>query len=461
MDRRLSGETERIRREADDQKDALEDRLFARTYVFGGGGQSPGVSMICSALHSGVIGLMERGAPVPLGKLRRLVVMHGNGDGLSAGQLLLVLHLSRWEELSDGFISRSIRGGWSKAPYHLRLRLLEAAELAAPKTEEGRQRLRQVLENLPNPGPALGSSLLDALQSLGGLEEAEEDHREVAHEEVAWCLDDRSGAGAADAWGLYVRQFDHPFAMAYWDAFHGLAEDDQKTLMAMAAEGAEIGSFFLDTLLVGLCWFGDAKLCGTLWRFVKPPPTDVLAPLDAVRAFVTAHIGLARLRCRLPQDDEPSDSRASALGACGSLLYWSNRMDVDDETRLRECRGPLRVLDSRSQDCALDAIRMCQLAGSPERLGRPGEPRVVWSVAKEHGKELIGLCRRALRRPEAQKGCFTHFAEDEKWSCLSLAMGVLARHGNSVDAALLREFAKDPALGRAAIAALKVVEERG
>ena len=461
MDRRLYEEAERIRREADYPKDTLEDHLFASTYVFRNSRPGPGISMICSALHSGVIGLKESEAPVPLGKLKRLVAMHGNGVELSSGQLLLVLQLSRWEELAEGFISRSIQETWSKAPYHLRLRLLEAVPGAAPKTEESRRVLRQVLEDLPNPGPALGSLLIEALQSLGVLEEAEENHFEVARDEVARCLDNRNGAEAGEAWRLYVCQFDHPFEMVYWKAIHELAEDDQKRLLAMAAEGAEIGSFFLDTLLVSLCWFGDAKLCGPLSRFVKPPPADELAPLDAVRAFVTAHIGLGRLGCSLPGDDEPSDSRAAALGACGSLLYWSNRTDVDHETRARECRGPLRVLDSRSQDCALDAIRNCQVAGPPERLARPGEPSVVWSVIKEHGRELTGLCRRALHRPENQTGCFRHFGEDEKWSCLSLAMDVLALHGNSIDAALLRGFAKDPALGRSAIAALKVLEERG
>ena len=136
-------------------------------------------------------------------------------------------------------------------------------------------------------------------------------------------------------------------------------------------------------------------------------------------------------------------------------------MDVDHETRTRECRKSLRVLDSHSLDFALDAIRMCERVGLPERIGRPGEPRVAWSVAKEHGSKLIGLCRQALRRPEAQKGCFTYFTENEKSSCLSLAMQILALHGTSVDAALLREFAMEPALGRSAIAALKVMEERG
>lgn len=461
MDRRLHDETDRIRTEAHDQQHALEHRLFARTYVFAGSGQSPGISMICSALHSGAIGLLERGAPVPLGMLKRLVAMHGNGDRMSAGQLLLILLLSRREEFSDGFVARSIRTAWSTAPYHLRLSLLEAAQFAAPKTEEGRQRLLQVLENLPNPGPLLGSTLLDALQSLGGLEQAEDDHREVARNEVASCLDKRTEAAASDAWRLYVCQFDHPLAAAYWDAIHDLAEDDQKRLMAMAAEGAEIGSFFLDTLLVGICWFGDAKLCGALSRFTKPPPADMSAPLNAVRAFLTANIGLARLRCRLPRDDKPLDTRASALRACGSLLYWSNRMDIDHEARAREFRKPLRVLDSRSLDFALDAIRMCEHAGFPEGIGLSEEPPIVWSVAKEHGSELIGLCRQTLRRPEAQKGCFTYFTENDKWSCLSLAMNVLALHGNSVDAALLRGFSKNPALGRSAIAALKVLEERG
>ncbi len=459
MDRRLSEEQDRIRRETDGQTDALEDQLFARTYVFGSGG--PGISMICFALHSGVASIMEQGAPVPLERLRRLVATHGNGDNLSAGQRLLVLLLSRWKEIFDGFVARSIRTGWSTAPYNLRLRLLEAAQLAAPKTEASRQELRHVLESLPNPGSALGSSLLEALRSLGGLEEVEDDHREAARKEVAWCLDDRSGAQAADAWRLYVCQFDHPFEIAYWEAIHQLAEDDQKKLMAMAAEGAEIGSFLVDTLLVSLCWFGDAKLCGSLSRFLKPPPTDVWAPLDAVSAFVTAYIGLAWLGCRLPRGDEPSDSRESALGACGSLLYWSNRMDVDNESRVRECGKRLRVLDSPSQDCALDAIRMCQMADSPRKLSRPGESQVVWSIAKEYGRELIGLCRRALRRPEAQKGCFEHFSEDEKRSCLILAMDVLGRNGNSVDAAMLREFAPDPVLGRSAIAALRVLEKRG
>lgn len=85
---------------------------------------------------------------------------------------------------------------------------------------------------------------------------------------------------------------------------------------------------------------------------------------------------------------------------------------------------------------------------------------MLWSIAKEHGGELIELCRRTLRRPEAQKGCFEHFTQDERWSCLRLAIDVLGRNGNSVDAALLREFAPDPVLGRNAIAALKELEDR-
>ena len=460
LDQRLLEERRRLAAEDVEGVDTLADRLFGRTYVLGGG-KSPGLSLMCRGIHSGAAGFLERGQRVSPKRLRRVLTRYGMGEGLTAGQMYLVLRLCGWQEPCEGFVAHAIRKGWSRAPYHLRCLLLDAAELAAPGTERGRRDLHDALRGLPDLEPVLNGQLLNALASVGGLDQEEGGHRAVARAEVAECVGTLGEFAEREAWRLYTCQFDHPFAMAYWDAIHELPDDGQKRLMALAARAAEPDALGADTLVAGLVSWRDEALCGTISRFAVPPPEDVPGPTYAVRTFVIAHAGLGRLRCRLaPHEDAPGSS-AAALAACGRLVYWSNRPDVDASARRDACQESLDALVSRCRDRALDAVLKCQFAGSTDMDMGSGEQPLVWSVAEVFGKDLVDVCREALRRPDKQKGCFEDFSDEDRWSCLSLAMDLLGRHGNSMDASLVRGLVQDPELGRSAVSALKAMEARG
>lgn len=74
--------------------------------------------------------------------------------------------------------------------------------------------------------------------------------------------------------------------------------------------------------------------------------------------------------------------------------------------------------------------------------------------------QAVEICRHGLLKKTIQKGYFQHYSESERRQDLEFAIGVLAQHGNTADATLLRRLATDPVLGKSAIAAIKTLEER-
>lgn len=452
LDQRIAEETARLRGEARERKVALLSALFASVYV-GHSVAKPGITQICIGMHGGFRATNEA--------VGRTIKRHLTEGSMSPGQLYLLLMLSRGADIAAPLIVAAIRTHWATAPYHLRLDLLDAARMSYQANDEDRSALIAAIEALPQPGNVFISSMIvDALQGLGALENSAHEHIAVVREEVKQCLAAPEDPDhCALAYGLYYAQFDHPYAGAYCEVIAELPVDERKTLFAMAANGADNTAFFLAPLLMELASFYDPGIGDSIARWTALPPKDCIMPQDAIAVFFVAHIALARLGCALPNPrNEVSDAAAQALTACGTILYWCNRADLDETTKRQACDTPLRTLTTDGFSAALNVIRHCEhaLIEGVHRL--PGEASVERSILDRFPSETTDICRRALRDGDSQIGYFRHYFDSDRMQDLTLAIHILARHGDSADLGLIKGYADDDALGRRAIEAVRTLE---
>ena len=466
LDRRIAEETVRLHGETGTGTARLRSRMFELSFVHPQRSLgAPSMSIVCSRLGNvasvagteRVEGLL--GAR-PDGLCRDLV-----GRELSQGQTYLYLKLCGREGIPASFLSRTIEVHWDCAAYHLRLALMHCAALHCDAEDEAeRERLIALIEGLlPKSDVWLNSSVLDALQRLGALDDAAQQHRLVVRRNIEDCLaHPGDGPRQAEAWGIYTAQFDHPYSDAFCDELAALADCDRKTLFEMASKGAKAGDLSLGCLLLDLAALGDPAVGESIARWTVPPPRDNRTfPQGDMHAFVVAHIALARLGCSLPEPrDAEEDPALRALNACGAILYWSNREDLDEGARLRACKPELAVLAEGGKSAALDVLRVCEDVSRDSLELLPGSTPVVRSVAVRFPSEAAAISRDALRDPDGQNGYFLVWSRSDQQPILEFGIRVLASFGKDSDRSLLRTFASDEEHGSSAIAALKAIEAR-
>ena len=466
LDRRIADESVRLGEETGIGGSKLRSHLFAIGYVYPQRSNgAPGISAICADLNSGAFmarsGRLERPDEGEGADIRRWLM----GRELSAGQLHLFLALSRWDGVPASFLSRAVAAHWDSAPYHLRLALMDAAGLRCnAEDEEERAELRERIEGLLGGcDPWVASIVVDALRNLGALDEDAREHRKVVLERVGKCLAKPTDIERQDeAWRIYSAQFDDPYLDAYCEVLGNLAVRDRKTLLEMASRGAKESAFFLGPLLLDLASFGDRDVGESIARWTGPPPADNRTmPQSDVYAFVAAHIALARLGCPLPVQRTAGETpSARALKACGAILYWCNRVDLDEEARREACKGELAVLTQPGNGAALDVLRECEDASRDGWGLLPGDGPVVSSVVGRFRVEAAAISRDALSDPASQVGYFRHWSRFDRERIVAFGIRILESYGNSSDRSLLRRFASSQEHGGRAIAALRAIEER-
>ncbi|MCY4534826.1 MAG: NERD domain-containing protein [Bryobacterales bacterium] len=455
LDRRIFEEAVRLRGEARARKVALRSALFANAYVFRWGAV-PGLTRICSLLQGGLFRTTHDA-------VTRTIQRKLEANGLSFGQVYLLLMLSRGADIAASLITRALETHWAPAPYHLRLALLDAARLCRSENDRDRSALIAAVEALPQPQHILiSSTIIEVLGDLGALQESEREHITVVRNQISQCLTDPEDADlCAMAYGLHSAQFDHPYSGAYDEVLAGLPKSERKTLLAMATKGAGDAALFLGPLLIDLASFDDSSVGDTIAQWTALPPPDSVMPQYGISVFVVAHIALARLGCPLPsRRAEANGHSAEALLACGTILYWCNRIQIEETARRRACDASLRVLVRHEHGAALDVIRHCEQAflEGLERL--PGRAPLERSIVNGFPVEAAEICRNALAGSVSQVGYFPHHSEYVQKRNLTFAIQVMALHGGSTDLRLLKDYADDAALGTTAIAAVRVIEGR-
>lgn len=465
MDSRIEEETLRLCRETRIEKTELQGRLFATSYVFSQNlGKAAGAAKICADITSGVFrirgGITDQ--PDEPGDMR--IWQELIGHELSSGQLYLFLELCRYKNIIPAsFIRREIESRWIAAPYHLRLALLESVlPVHAAGDDAERVKLIKVIEELENNNPSLNSSIIEALQKLGALDQDAEDHQSTIRESIRRCLSQpNDNVCQRIAFGIYSLQFEHPFSHEYGEVVASLEDSKRKSLFDMALRGTDEAGFWLGPLLLDLASFGDQDVGENIGRWTKPPPTDSFMPQNDIEVFVIAHVALAKLRYPLLNhqysDEVPS---VRALMACGTILYWSNREDIDKEKRSEANKHALSLLVQHEKEAALDALRECDMASTEGFKLLPGDVPVVSSIVNLYPSEAVEISRDALSEYLTQAEYLDAASDFTREETLTFGFGILERHGNKLDCSLLRKYASGQKYGRHAIAALRAIEER-
>ena len=148
------------------------------------------------------------------------------------------------------------------------------------------------------------------------------------------------------------------------------------------------------------------------------------------------------------------------LRACGTILYWSNREDIDKEKRSEANRHALSVLVQHEKGAALDALRKCEMASTEDFKLLPGDVLVVSSIVTLHPSEAVEISRDTLSEHLTQVGYHDGMADFAREEILTFGIRILERHGNKSDCSLLRNYASGQKYGKCAIAALRAIEER-
>ncbi len=466
MDKRIEEETDRLCTETRIGRQKLRSDLFEISNVRPRRtSDAPGISIICADLDSDMFmvrnGLLGDSDKILDAEIRREMMERE----LSPGQIYLLLTLSRRDGVPASFISRTIESHWDRAPYHLRLLLMNAATMWCNREDDGeRTKLIEKIEGvLDGCHPFFASIVMEALQRLGALDEGSKEYQAVVRDRIKYCLSRPMDSECHDeAWGIYSAQFDHPYSDAYYEEVSSLKDDEKKALMKMATRGANETSFLVGPLLVDLASFGDQNVCDCIGRWTHPPLAENrIMPQDDIYAFVAAHIALARLGCPLPvlgtSDTSPS---AMVLKACGAILYWSNRTDMDEEEKRKACESEFAILIFEGKDVTLDVLRECEAVIRQEWNLLPGDEPIMSSIVDSYPDEAAAICRDALNAPMNLIGYFRQWSSFDRERVITFGIDVLKRYGNESDRALLRKFATSNEHGKQAIAALRTIEER-
>ncbi|MGJ8537660.1 MAG: hypothetical protein ACSHW2_10945, partial [Parasphingopyxis sp.] len=457
LDRKLAAELPRLRGELAGRKIGLRSAMFQFCYVHARG-DAPVIGSLLQRLHMGSWPVERDNSAA------EIVTAWIKRPGLTHGQLYLLLMLNRmtWNDgpILARFLPDMLRRDYRYAPYHLQLDLLQAARFSWRADDADKAAIVDALNELPSDQHIfLSSSVVEALQALGALEDSEAEQVEPIRQSMRNLLARRDADAAELAYTIWVCRFDHPYAGAYCEVYDELTPAERKTFLEMAASVAPQDSCFCGILIVDLASFGDRSAAPIIARWLAFPAARCSMPQDAVKYFFTAHVALARLGCDLPGDrPAPQTSAEAALGACGEILYWLNRIDLTSEHRRSECAGPLAVLARHETGVAtavLYELGRCYIGEGLDQL--PGATAPVLSIEADFRGEVAAIFRQCLRLPELQVGYFEY---RDLEAILTWAIGNLARVGDIADLETLRELVASPTFGRTAIRAISELEPR-
>lgn len=203
---------------------------------------------------------------------------------MSDGQIFMLLKVCRhiWDGSSLATsLPNLILERWKYAPYHLRIALLDAAQYFWNCSDEKRRALIDAINTIKTNNIWISTAVIDALKSLGGLEEI--DYEETVRYEVEQALSDpENSENWSLARSLYDRQFDHPYDGVYWEVLHELPDMKRKEFLSLAVRAKDDFRMFVSCMITDLAEFGDKNTGKHIKHWTELPPKDNPMPQDAV-----------------------------------------------------------------------------------------------------------------------------------------------------------------------------------
>jgi len=357
---------------------------------------------------------------------------------------------------------------WRFLPYHLKLELLHAVSLCHVASDETKQKMKPALEALLTDDPWWNSGVVDALGFVGAFED-EGDATGIG-EQIRNLVNGPDGEDERSVLaGIFGAQLDHPHAHAHSEAIASLEPEVKAKFLNRAALGCNPDSMNLGIVLHEIVEAGSFECEPTLrkWATILPVKSGLYDPPGRVLVLLLAHLGLAQLALPLDETDGFKESPAAkALRACGEIIYWTCRSDLDERAIAKGCERLLYLLSRHELGIGASAFMLMghAMRETMAKLMIGGKTEPLWqSITSKWSVPIVEICREALRRPDLQHSYFTELYHDHKWRDAThdwrrFAIDILGSCGAIDDIALLKAFANDPDLTQSAMAAIRTLE---
>lgn len=434
------------------KKVPLRHAVFSAAYVMR---REAAISKLVSFVHGGALSIRsQKGSGSEFG----VAVREAWANATTFGQYYFLLGVTKFTNSAKDvapYVAQLMKK-LSSLPYHLQLDLIDFTRYLREAEEPYRTQIIDTLQSsLDKLGVMMNGIIFEALGGMGALEEDERNYISVVRQEIEEVLSADGIESDEMAWGLFSRQFDHPFDAAYWEEIQGLDDSRKKLFLTKACRGASASyTFFLGILIRKLSDFNDSDAASAIARWAALPDKEGVIPQEAIEAFVAAHEALGYLGAPIPQSrGDTANAPDRALLACGELYYWANRADVNDPQVADHTLPARNVLLDHSQ-CAGAAV--LQLTTS-HMLSQDGTRK---SLVNEYPDMALEICREAIKRRDAQVSYFQHGFSDDSASIAGFSIQILGVLGNEDDLQLLKALCDHERHGVGALDAIKRIESR-
>jgi hypothetical protein len=435
---------------AKERKIPLRHAMFSQAYVMN---RTAAISQLMYYIHNGF--LSRRGAP---SKDFFTAIRKAWSVAKTPGQFYLLIALTRSTESSKEVVPyvRTLLENIRSCPYHLQIDLLNFVLYVRDAEEPYRTEMINALEaSLDKLGVLMNSMIFEALQALGALEEAEYNHAEVVRREIEDALNTEGADADQAAWGLFSCQFDHPLDSAYWEEIQGLDHTRKKALLIKACRGATRPHVsFLGILIRQLSDLNDPAVASAVAPWTELPDEKVFMPQDALEVFVAAHECLASLGTDLPHTRGNATTDAQrALLACGELIYWSARADIDNPQTSSHTYEARSVLLEHSRYASAGAMDLVSSNRIWDRSARR-------SIVVTYPDLTLQVCRRALDNRQAQVSYYDFGLPGGAVGIAFFCIQVFGDLGDGDDLPVLRKLCDDATYGISVLDAIRKIEAR-
>jgi hypothetical protein len=435
--------------EAKAKKIPLRHAVFWEAYVMH---REVAISQLINFIHSGCMSRRQEG----LGFATALRKVWPRAE--TPGQFYFLIGLTKFsafDKEAAQYVARLLQS--IKAyPYNLQLDLIDFAQYLNDAEEPYRTEIIEALQaSLGKLGAMMNTIIFEALNRLGALEEEAQSHIPIIRDEIQDALNTDGNDSDLAAYGLFTRQFDHPFDSTYWEEIQGLDDSRRKLFLTKACRGADAPYFsFLGILIRQLSEFNDPNVAPVITRLTALPDKRGVIPQDAVEVFINAHEALGHLGVELPESrGKPTTPAENAMLACGELYYWASRSDVVDSQRSTHTDAARAILLDHPKCASAGALRLTT-------SGMLSTDGVRISLTKTYPDICVAICREALKRRNEQVTYFDREFLGDADSIANFAIQILGKAGGVDDLQALRELCDHERLGISALEAIKKIEER-
>lgn len=372
---------------------------------------------------------------------------------LSPGELnLLLSYLHRTQDYRGKLIP-ILQRSWATGIYHLRLEAANAANTAALYLEDSAERdaLKRLVESFLGNNPVLNSALVETLAQFEdlGLTSAER-----AREEVRFVLSEpRTPEICKQAAGIFSNQFEEVLGSHHYDAIEELQADEWLSFHLMAALGSTADDFGVNLILTRLVQRPSPQSEDVFLKFALPPPSTRVFLNGPPTTFRLAYAGLARICATPPAPPAPRNADEASWHHWGTILFWSQKPDTPEATARAGCEVAWSRLSTDLLRAAVDPLfQMERYGGSSSVPFKPIEHLFPGELKKllEHSLPL----RAELTSINSGDGNRLHGDR------INFIINKLAVIGDEVSLPVLEPLCDSSGHGRAAVQAVKAIQER-